>query len=61
MSKTRAFFVSEQGGSSKMGSYKVEFSANVRKDFQKIPYSHAGKILGKIHELEHHPRPRQTW
>lgn len=40
-----------------MASYNVEFSANVRKDFRKIPNADAGKILGKIHDLEEDPRP----
>ncbi len=41
-----------------MGSYSVEFSANVRKDFRKIPEADAQKILGKIQDLAVSPRPR---
>lgn len=40
-----------------MASYIVEFSANVRKDFRKIPNAEAERILGKIHDLAVTPRP----
>ncbi|MCH8511379.1 MAG: type II toxin-antitoxin system RelE/ParE family toxin [Kiritimatiellae bacterium] len=40
-----------------MASYSVEFAANVRKDFRKIPAADAEKILTKIHELTSTPRP----
>jgi mRNA interferase RelE/StbE len=45
------------GNLSKMASYSVEFSANVRKDFQKIPHAEAERILVKIHDLAVTPRP----
>jgi mRNA interferase RelE/StbE len=40
-----------------MGSCRVEFSANVRKDFRKIPQKDAARILEKIQELAANPRP----
>lgn len=40
-----------------MGSYRVEFSANVRKDFRKIPGIDAERILEKIRKLGDTPRP----
>jgi hypothetical protein len=40
-----------------MASYSVEFSANVRKDFRKIPEAEADRILRKIRELSTTPRP----
>lgn len=40
-----------------MGSYNVEFSANVRKDFRKIPQADAERILRKIRDLAATPRP----
>lgn len=40
-----------------MGSYSVEFSANVRKDFRKILQADAEKILRKVQDLAVTPCP----
>jgi len=43
-----------------MASYSVELSANVRKDFRKIPKADAERILGNIRDLAVTPRPTDS-
>lgn len=43
-----------------MGSYSVEFSAIVRKDFRKIPQADAERILRRIQDLAATPRPSSS-
>ena len=40
-----------------MESYRIEFAANVRKDFRKIPKREAERILESIQALSAGPRP----
>ncbi|GAB6192042.1 type II toxin-antitoxin system RelE family toxin [Desulfocastanea catecholica] len=40
-----------------MGQYKIFFKKSVEKDFQGIPKSDLRRILSKIEQLQHNPRP----
>lgn len=40
-----------------MASYSIEFAANVRKDFRKIPGADAERLLERIRDLAANPRP----
>ncbi len=40
-----------------MAAYKVHFKASVEKDFTTIPKKDLKKILKRIEELAHNPRP----
>ena len=40
-----------------MGQYKIFFKKSVEKDFQGIPKSDLQRILSKIEQLQHNPRP----
>jgi mRNA interferase RelE/StbE len=40
-----------------MGQFKVYFKKSVEKDFKGIPKSDLQKILKKIQQLHHNPRP----
>lgn len=40
-----------------MGQYKIFFKKSVEKDLQGIPKSDLRRILSKIEQLQHNPRP----
>ena len=41
-----------------MGSFEVVVKQSVAKDLQRVPKSHAAKVLGRIEALGANPRPR---
>lgn len=40
-----------------MASYKLVFRKSVAKDLRRIPKPDIGRILSRIHALQHDPRP----